>query len=175
MMLTILILLPLVGAVVTAFVPGALARLVGLGFAAATLVAGVVTATRYDVGGGMQLTETHVWIESLGVHYALGVDGLGLLMVLLTVVLVPIVLGASWEEKLPAGRTIGGYFALLLVLQAARRQSAAHGRAGGAGSGSGSKAKAKAKARERERQRVYRAALALPHCTQYKLWRSSLK
>ena len=33
--------------------------------------------------------------------------------------LVPIVLGASWEEKLPAGRTIGGYFALLLVLQCA--------------------------------------------------------
>ena len=27
----------------------------------------------------MQLTETHDWIEALGVHYALGVDGLGLL------------------------------------------------------------------------------------------------
>ena len=33
----------------------------------------------------MQLTETHIWIEAFGVHYALGVDGLGLLMVLLTV------------------------------------------------------------------------------------------
>ena len=40
-------------------------------------------------------------------------------MIALIAVLMPIVLGASWEEKLPAGRTIGGYFALLLVLQAA--------------------------------------------------------
>ena len=38
-------------------------------------------------------------------------------MIALIALLVPIVLGASWEEKLPAGRTIGGYFALLLVLE----------------------------------------------------------
>ena len=44
MILTVLILLPLVGALVTAFVPAAVARLVGLGFAAATLVAGIVAA-----------------------------------------------------------------------------------------------------------------------------------
>jgi len=119
MTLTILILLPLVGALVTAFVPGGLARLVGLGFAAATLVAGVVAATQYDVGGGMQLTETHTWIESLGVHYALGVDGLGLLMVLLTVVLVPIVLLAGWRESEAEGN--GGaraFFAWTLALEA---------------------------------------------------------
>ena len=42
MILTVLILLPLVGALVTAFVPTAVARLVGLGFAAATLVVGIV-------------------------------------------------------------------------------------------------------------------------------------
>ena len=119
MTLTVLILLPLVGALVTAFVPGALARLVGLGFAAATLVAGIVAATQYDVGGGMQLTETHTWIESLGVHYALGVDGLGLLMVLLTVVLVPIVLLAGWRESEAVGN--GGaraFFAWTLALEA---------------------------------------------------------
>ena len=49
----------------------------------------------------------------------LGVDGISLTMIALIAVLMPIVLGASWEEKLPAGRTIGGYFALLLVLQGA--------------------------------------------------------
>ena len=99
MILTVLILLPLVGALVTAFAPAAVARLVGLGFAAATLVAGIVAATQYDAGDGMQLTETREWIGSLGVHYALGVDGLGLLMVLLTVVLVPIVMLAGWHES----------------------------------------------------------------------------
>lgn len=119
MILTVLILLPLVGALVTAFVPDALARLVGLGFAAATLVAGIVAATRYDVGGGMQLTETHPWIESLGVHYALGVDGLGLLMVLLTVVLVPIVLLAGWHESEAEGNSgARRFFAWTLALEA---------------------------------------------------------
>lgn len=51
--------------------------------------------TSYEVGKGMQWTETHAWIEALGVHHALGVDGLGILMVLLTTALIPIVLTAS--------------------------------------------------------------------------------
>ena len=55
-------------------------------------------AAGYDAGGGMQFTEQHDWIAAFGAHYALGVDGLGLLMVLLTVVLVPVVIVASWHE-----------------------------------------------------------------------------
>jgi NADH-quinone oxidoreductase subunit M len=99
-------------------VPGTLARVVGLGFAAATLVTGIVAAVQYEVGGGMQLTETHAWVGELGVHYALGVDGLGLLMVLLTVVLVPIVLLAGWRESEAEGN--GGakaFFAWTLALE----------------------------------------------------------
>ena len=55
--------------------------------------------------------------RTFGINFSLGVDGISLTMIALIAVLMPIVLGASWEEKLPAGRTIGGYFALLLVLQ----------------------------------------------------------
>ena len=100
--LTVLWVVPLVGALATAFVPQgprwpsrspSSPRCV-------TLVIGIVAATQYDRdGAGMQLTETHTWIEAFGVHYALGVDGLGLLMVLLTVVLVPIVLLAAWHDS----------------------------------------------------------------------------
>ncbi len=43
----------------------------------------------------MQFVEQHEWIAVFGANYALGVDGLGLLMILLTAVLVPIVLVAS--------------------------------------------------------------------------------
>ena len=97
--LTALILVPLVGAVVTAFVPrtGDLPKKVGLGFALLTLLGAVVMATGFETGGGMQFTEEHEWINLFGAHYALGVDGLGLLMLLLTVVLVPIVMAASWH------------------------------------------------------------------------------
>ncbi len=118
--LTLLIALPLVGAVVTAFVPTReLAKKVGVGFSLATLAVGVATAAQYNVGDGMQLTETHTWIEALGVHYALGVDGLGLLMVLLTVVLVPIVLLAAWHESDDVGNGGGrSFFAWTLALEA---------------------------------------------------------
>ena len=52
-------------------------------------------------------------------HYALGVDGLGLLMVLLTVVLVPIVLLAAWNESEAAGNSGGrAFFAWTLALEA---------------------------------------------------------
>jgi NADH-quinone oxidoreductase subunit M len=76
-------------------------------------------AAPYTLDGGMQLTETHEWISALGVHYALGVDGLGLLMVLLTVALVPIVIVASWHEADDAGNGGGKAFvAWALALQA---------------------------------------------------------
>ena len=41
------------------------------------------------------------WIPSFGVSFSLGVDGISLTMIALIAVLMPIVLGASWEEKLP--------------------------------------------------------------------------
>lgn len=118
--LTCLILVPLVGALVTAFLPSEpgepLAKKVGLGFALATLVPAVAVAANYNAGGGMQFTETHEWISLFGAHYALGVDGLSLVMVLLTVLLVPIVMVASWRES-DEGNT-KAFFAWVLGLQA---------------------------------------------------------
>ena len=116
MILTTLILLPLVGAVVTAALPTSeLARRVGLVFALVTLGAAITAAVQYEADAGMQLTETHTWIESLGVHYALGVDGLGILMVLLTVVLVPIVLLAGWQAWLSPTAAVGVALASIVV------------------------------------------------------------
>jgi NADH-quinone oxidoreductase subunit M len=103
--LTILILVPLLGAVVTAALPAghqlALPKQVALGTSLLTLLLAVIMSFGYDLNGGFQFTEDHVWIKAFGAHYALGVDGLGLLMVLLTTVLVPIVIGASWYDADP--------------------------------------------------------------------------
>ncbi len=115
--LTTLIVLPLVGAVVTGYLPsrGVIARQVGLGVALLTLLVAVVMTTQYDVGGGFQFSEQHEWINVFGAHYAVGLNGLGLLMVLLTVVLVPIVMIASWHETNPKADV---FFAWTLVLEA---------------------------------------------------------
>src|SRR6195952_4196155 len=145
--LPLLIAIPLVGAAVVASMgrsPARTVKMTALGFSLVELVLTIAlwVAFRHtqtaDLGApitqGIQgLTTTSIaatgspftqtfsvdWIPYFGVHFSLGVDGISLVMIALISVLVPIVLGASWEEKLPAGRTIGGYFALILVMQAA--------------------------------------------------------
>ncbi|NNG35077.1 complex I subunit 4 family protein [Nakamurella aerolata] len=59
------------------------------------------------------------WIPAFGIRFSLGVDGISLVMIALIALLVPIVIGASWEEKLPAGRSVAGYLGLLLALESA--------------------------------------------------------
>lgn len=113
--LTLLIAAPLVGALVVAFAPGGVTKVTAVGFSLLTLALGVAVAVQYDVDGGMQLEEQHTWIEAFGVNYALGVDGLGLLMVLLTAVLVPIVLAAGWFDG-DDGNT-KAFFAWALALE----------------------------------------------------------
>ncbi|MBO0845217.1 MAG: NADH-quinone oxidoreductase subunit M [Nocardioides sp.] len=131
--LTVMILVPLVGSVVTAALPAGhrlvLPKQVALGASLLTLVLGAVMASGYDRNGGFQFTEDHTWIDAFGARYALGVDGLGLLMVLLTALLVPIVIGASWhdadpgatlrlEDEATATRHTKAFFAWALALEA---------------------------------------------------------
>ncbi len=130
-----LVALPALGALVLAGMSGApvkTVKFVALGFSLAELliVIALWIAYRSSMGTPIEAAAAQValpfhetfsvdWIPSFGVSFSLGVDGISLTMIALIAVLMPIVLGASWEEKLPVGRTIGGYFALLLVLQAA--------------------------------------------------------
>ncbi|TIC80084.1 NADH-quinone oxidoreductase subunit M [Nocardioides sp. GY 10127] len=122
--LSLTVAVPLVGALVVALSPrtGRLAQQVGLTFSLVTLALAVVVATQYQAGDGMQLTETYSWIPALGVHLAWGVDGLGLLMILLAGVLVPIVLVAAWNDTevdldgVGQG-TAAGFTALVLALE----------------------------------------------------------
>ncbi len=115
--LTALIVVPLVGGLITAFLPRgtALPKQVGLLVAVLTLVGTLVMASGYETGGGMQFTEQHEWINLFGAYYALGVDGLGLVMILLTVVLVPIVMIGSWHD---GERNPGAFFGWMLALEA---------------------------------------------------------
>jgi len=125
--LVVLIFLPVVGALVLAAMSGAPVRtvkltalafsLAELAVAAALWVAYTSSAAVVDLPFRENFSVS--WIPYFGINFSLGVDGISLTMIALIAVLMPIVLGASWEERLPAGRTIGGYFALLLVLQGA--------------------------------------------------------
>ena len=68
-----------------------------------------------------QLGEQHSWIPQFGVSYALGVDGIALVLILMALVLTPICLLAAWhdvpEETGRRRQRVKTYFALLLVLE----------------------------------------------------------
>jgi len=118
--LTVLALTPLVGALVLLALRGNAAKIVGLAFSLLTLVISIVTAIVFNRSdGGMQFTEEIPWIKQFGAHYALGLDGIGLTLVILTAVLVPVVLIASWNVTDDDTRwTPRGYFGLVLALEA---------------------------------------------------------
>jgi NADH-quinone oxidoreductase subunit M len=115
-MLTILALLPLVGGVVVFFLRGSTARYVGLAIALVTFVYSIIVAAVHL--GGTDLSEHQVWIKAFGAYYALGLDGMGLLMVLLTTLLVPVVLIAEQRSDSEGGRWGGQvWMALVLILE----------------------------------------------------------
>ncbi|MDE9365111.1 NADH-quinone oxidoreductase subunit M [Luteipulveratus sp. YIM 133132] len=121
--LTALGVIPLVGALVVGFLPGGAARLarpLALGFSLLTLVVGILAAFQFSWDGAgreqFQLTETHSWIKQFGVSYALGVDGIALSLILMSLVLVPICLVAAWDDVPHPGRRQQTYYALMLVL-----------------------------------------------------------
>ena len=132
--LTIAGAIPLVGAVLVALVPSLPAdsapddvsartrqvKLLALGFSVVTLVWVIVMATRFNTSGPTyQLTEQYSWIPQFGVHYAVGVDGIALVLIGMTVVLMPVVILASWHDADGPGiqRSPRTYFALMLVLE----------------------------------------------------------
>ena len=126
--LLVLLLLPLIGSIVVAGMGGAPARAAKLTALAVSLVEFAVAVALWfdyrsflDSGATDAFAETVrvSWIGSFNISFALGTDGISLVLIAMTCFLVPIVLGASWEEKLPAGRTTTGYFALILAFQSA--------------------------------------------------------
>lgn len=125
-MLSILWLLPVVGAVAILLLPTAhsrTAKIAGLVVSSVVLVVAIILAVRFDPGGAQyQFVESRSWIPAFGTRYTLGVDGIALVLVLLTAVLVPLLLLAGWNDASDpepgTGRTVHTYVALTLVVEA---------------------------------------------------------
>ena len=103
-MLLVLGLVPLVGALVVAALPRGrdlLAKQVTLLFSLATLaiVIGLCIGFDNDSADRFQYVTSYEWIRSFGVSFSLGTDGIALVLIALTAVLVPSVVLASWREE----------------------------------------------------------------------------
>lgn len=117
--LSLLLILPLAGALSLFVLPDRwhrAIRVTALATALVTLIASWTLLAAFDPAmGGIQIAESYAWNPRLGSHFALGIDGLSLAMVLLATLL-------SFVAVL-ASRTIRthtkGYYLLLLLLEAA--------------------------------------------------------
>ena len=139
--LTVIGAIPLAGAVAVAAIPGAsdpgdnatqaardrIVKLVALVFSLVTLGMTVAMAVKFNPSGpAFQFVQVDQWIPQFGVHYAVGVDGIALVLIGMTAVLMPVVMIASWHDADPGGhgesapgpkRSVKTYFALMLVLE----------------------------------------------------------
>lgn len=111
-LITALILLPLAGALFVSVSRPNAARAVALGFTVLSGIVAFVLWRNFDsAAAGLQLVERHEWIPSIGAEYLVGLDGLSLLLVILTSLVFPFALLAQRLNR--------GACALLLVMQAA--------------------------------------------------------
>ena len=118
-LLSILIFTPWLGALLLALFRRATpttSRVLSLAFSLSTLALGGFLGANFDAAHvGPQWVEHRDWIESLNIHYHLGIDGLSLVLVLLTGIITPAALLASWRQT----RNPRLFGALFLLLQGA--------------------------------------------------------
>ena len=119
-LLSSLVVLPIAGALLL-FVAGKgqdkLVRYLALGVSLATFVVSLVLWYQFDpASADYQFVERHAWLPDFGISYHVGVDGISLLLVVLTTFLTPIALLCSWESIEDRVRAFSFF---MLVLEAA--------------------------------------------------------
>jgi NADH-quinone oxidoreductase subunit M len=115
--LSMLILLPLAGAVALVFVKDSTVRWLTLGVTIADFVVALPLWWLFDPSSSqMQFVEHVAWISSPPIHYSVGVDGISLPLVLMTAGLLPLCVLASWQAVTTRLRS---FMAMLLVMEAA--------------------------------------------------------
>jgi NADH-quinone oxidoreductase subunit M len=118
--LTVVLFTPLAGSLVLLFVPRDNAtahRVIGNLFGFLGLIVSLPLIWRFSLSptaDRYQFAETHDWIPSIGAHYSLGIDGISLLLVILTTLLGAISILSSWSAIKMRTKE---YYILFLLLQ----------------------------------------------------------
>jgi NADH-quinone oxidoreductase subunit M len=111
-LISALIIIPLIGVVTLYAGPPRNARSMALMFNALSAFCALALWRKFDAGAAaLQFVERHAWIPSIGAEYLVGIDGLSLLLVLLTSLIIPFALFAHRADRM--------FCALMLVMQSA--------------------------------------------------------
>jgi NADH-quinone oxidoreductase subunit M len=117
-LLTVLVLLPVAGALVVALLPRPAVRaqkLVALAVTTAVFAASLLLLEGFKPEPGMQFEATRAWLPSWGISYHVGIDGLSVWLVILTTFLTPLALLGSWSS---IDRRVREFNVFMLLLEA---------------------------------------------------------
>lgn len=120
-LLTLVGISPLIGALIVLLIPAKKSELIKrTAFIITLLIAlfSILLAVRFDrVSTEFQFIQSNSWISAFNVNFAVGVDGISLVLILLSTILVPIVILATWHESDTGRWNTKIFYVLILVLE----------------------------------------------------------
>ena len=117
-LLSFLIFFPLAGAVVLLFTSSdSFARFWTLTITSITAIVSIGLVTGFDAStADYQFVEKHEWIPQLNINYILGIDGISILLVMLTTIIMPFCVTASWKY---IQKRVAPFMVCLLIMETA--------------------------------------------------------
>ncbi|TCD02825.1 complex I subunit 4 family protein [Pedobacter psychroterrae] len=112
-LLLLLIFLPLVGALVTTF-SGTAAKHVALFSSIVSLALTIAVVCNFTPDASTQFVVNYPWIQDLGISFHAGIDGISIITVILTNVLIPLIILTGYKHEYKNGNAL---FALILFMQ----------------------------------------------------------
>ena len=114
-------LLPLIGSLLIAFIPkerNNLVKQLALGTSLLITALAVLMFIQFDKSNsGFQFVESRPWVAAFNINYAVGVDGMAALLILMSAILVPVVFLAGWQESENGRFSVKTFYILMLVLE----------------------------------------------------------
>lgn len=120
-LLTIIGLLPLVISILIIAIPSkniGLIKKVAFGGTTVIAMISILLATGFDKSDtSLQYVQSNAWISSFNINYSVGIDGISLVLILLSTILVPIVVLATWHESDSGRWSAKVFYVLILILE----------------------------------------------------------
>jgi len=114
MTVTLLLFLPLLAAIALIFIKGEGAKYAALLAAFAELALAVVYLAKFEPAAGAQFAVDMPWIPQFGIYFSAAIDGINIIPVMLTTLLVPIIILTTFNHTYPKSNI---FYALILFMQ----------------------------------------------------------
>jgi len=115
MTVSILIFLPVVAALAVLLLKNEVAKYVALFFAVAELCVTAFFLTKFVPDASVQFAVDVPWIPKFGIYFSAGIDGISMIMILLTTLLVPLIILSTYQHTY---KRASAFYALILFMQA---------------------------------------------------------